>query len=191
MSTFQNTATWMLCLVVCDAMLLKELDIDNAREIMGYLSIEDNSRITRRINRNLNSIYIHHYNETLRIINKIQFLSNAICHKQNNVTRLTQEIGLLHRSNNLSLWLNKDYLLIMPQVINKAFGTKLVFNSVSVEEYARERKAELGDFLGTIIAGIYEGIRNGANDLASDYEKASGRPHKSPEEMIELFKSKE
>ena len=47
---------------------------------------------------------------------------------------------------------------------------------------------ELGDFIGNIIAGIYEGIKLGANDVLSDYEKASGRKHKSTLEIIEDFK---
>lgn len=61
--------------------------------------------------------------------------------------------------------------------LNQAKGTSLVFEDMSVEAYTTERKAELGDFLGTIIAGIYEGIRNGAFDVPSDFERASGRPH--------------
>ncbi|WP_271855687.1 SDR family oxidoreductase [Patiriisocius marinus] len=72
--------------------------------------------------------------------------------------------------------------------INEVYKTNLDYNSVSVENYATERKKELGDFIGTVIAGIYEGIRNGANDVASDFEKVVGRPHKTPKEMIETFK---
>ncbi|WP_343329966.1 SDR family oxidoreductase [Polaribacter staleyi] len=74
--------------------------------------------------------------------------------------------------------------------INQMYGTKLIYNGVSVDEYATERKKELGDFLGTVIAGIYEGIRNGANNIPSDFEKATGRPHKAPLEIIEAIKSK-
>ncbi len=74
--------------------------------------------------------------------------------------------------------------------INQVYGTNLIFNSVSVEAYTKERKAELGDFMGTIIAGIYEGIRNGANNVNSDYEKASGRSHKTALEIIKEFKPK-
>jgi len=33
----------------------------------------------------------------------------------------------------------------------------------------------LGDFIGTVIAGIYQGIKNGANDISSDFEKVTGR----------------
>ena len=72
--------------------------------------------------------------------------------------------------------------------INQVFDTNLSFNSVSVKEYKKERMEELGDFIGNIIAGIYEGIKLGANDVLSDYEKASGRKHKSTLEIIEDFK---
>ncbi|MDP5140568.1 MAG: SDR family oxidoreductase [Spirosomaceae bacterium] len=73
--------------------------------------------------------------------------------------------------------------------INQVFGTDLVFNSVSVEDYLAERKAELGDFMGTVIAGIYEGIKGGANNVLSDFEKAAGRTHKSSLEMMKAFKA--
>jgi len=43
--------------------------------------------------------------------------------------------------------------------LNEAFGTNLVYRAMSVAEYRRERVAELGEFLGNVIAGIYEGIR--------------------------------
>ena len=76
----------------------------------------------------------------------------------------------------------------LAEYINQVYNTRLVYNAVSVEEYAIERKAALGDFMGSIIAGIYEGIRGGANDVPSDFEKAAGRSHKSPGEMIKAFK---
>ncbi|SDI32352.1 SDR family oxidoreductase [Winogradskyella thalassocola] len=71
--------------------------------------------------------------------------------------------------------------------INQVYGTKLVYNTLSVAAYKADRIAELGEFLGTIIAGIYEGIKNGANDVHSDYEKAAGRPHKSALRLIEAY----
>ncbi|GGG46472.1 hypothetical protein GCM10011414_15160 [Croceivirga lutea] len=42
--------------------------------------------------------------------------------------------------------------------------------------------------MGTVITGIYNGIKNGVNNVPSDFEKAAGRPHKSPIEMIKAFK---
>ncbi|AOW16647.1 NAD(P)-dependent oxidoreductase [Polaribacter vadi] len=74
--------------------------------------------------------------------------------------------------------------------INKVFNTKLVFNPVSEKDYLEERKAALGDFIGTVIAGIYQGIKEGANDVASDFEKATGRKHATPLKMMESFKLK-
>lgn len=72
--------------------------------------------------------------------------------------------------------------------INQIYNTNLVFNSVSVEEYTNERKTELGDFMGTVISGIYEGILNGVYNVNSDYEKAAGRLHKSTLKIIEDIK---
>ncbi len=73
------------------------------------------------------------------------------------------------------------------ELINQEFNTNLKFNSISVDEYEKERKAELGNFIGTIIAGIYDGISKGVNDVPSDFMKAAGRPHKAPMEMIKSF----
>jgi len=72
--------------------------------------------------------------------------------------------------------------------INQVYGTTLPFKDISVEAYKRERQSALGDFLGTIIAGIYEGIRSGANDVTSDFETAAGRPHKSALELIQHYR---
>ena len=77
----------------------------------------------------------------------------------------------------------------LAEYINHVFDTHLVFNSISIEAYKAERIAELGDFIGTVIAGIYEGIREGANDVGSDFEKATGRPHLSTLEMMEAFRA--
>jgi NAD(P)H dehydrogenase (quinone) len=61
--------------------------------------------------------------------------------------------------------------------LNRAFGTDLTYTPMSVEDYRNERIAELGEFMGTVIAGIYEGIRDGAVDNPSDYLRAAGREH--------------
>ena len=50
---------------------------------------------------------------------------------------------------------------------------------MTVEEYRRERIAELGEFLGGVIAGIYAGIREGAMDNPGQFAKAAGRQHES------------
>lgn len=72
--------------------------------------------------------------------------------------------------------------------INQVYATNLSYHPVSVEDYKQERIAELGDFLGTVIAGIYEGIKKGANDVSSDFVTAAGRAHQSPIEMINAIR---
>jgi len=69
--------------------------------------------------------------------------------------------------------------------LNKTFGTELNYRAMSVAEYREERIKELGEFLGNIIAGIYEGIRNGACNNESHFEKAAGRPHQSWENYFQ------
>jgi NAD(P)H dehydrogenase (quinone) len=61
--------------------------------------------------------------------------------------------------------------------LNHAFGTQLRYRTMSVEACREERMAELGPFLGGVIAGIYEGIAKGALDAPSDYAAAAGRLH--------------
>ena len=63
--------------------------------------------------------------------------------------------------------------------LNDAFGTNLKYREMTVAEYRDERIAELGEFLGNIIAGIYDGIRIGAYDNESHFAKAVGSPHQS------------
>ena len=76
----------------------------------------------------------------------------------------------------------------LAELINPVFNTDLTYNSVSVKVYEKERKEELGDFIGTVIAGIYNGIKIGVNNVKSDFEKATGRPHKSIIEIMKEFK---
>jgi NAD(P)H dehydrogenase (quinone) len=77
----------------------------------------------------------------------------------------------------------------LAELINRVYGTSLKYNSLSVEDYVKERQAALGDFLGTVIGGIYEGIKNGAFNPRPDYESAAGRPHQTALEMIKRYKS--
>lgn len=78
----------------------------------------------------------------------------------------------------------------LAELMNEVYGTELTYTSVSVEAYAADRKAALGEFMGTIIAGIYEGIQRGVNDVRSDFSRAAGRPHQTPQEMIRAFADK-
>lgn len=72
--------------------------------------------------------------------------------------------------------------------INEVYNTNLVYRPVSVGDYTQERKNALGEFMGTVIGGIYEGIKKGAFDVESDFYKAAGRQHKSLIEIIGNYK---
>lgn len=61
--------------------------------------------------------------------------------------------------------------------LNMAFGTNLIYETIGVEDFKKDRIDELGEFIGTIIAGIYQGIRSGDFDKSSDYTSAAGRKH--------------
>jgi len=76
----------------------------------------------------------------------------------------------------------------LAEYLNEVYNTNLIYKPVSVEEYTQERKNELGEFMGTIIGGIYESIRKGAFDAESDFLKAAGRQHKPLIEIIRNHK---
>lgn len=67
----------------------------------------------------------------------------------------------------------------LAQYLSAAGGVPLTYRALSVEAYRQERIAALGDFLGPIIAGIYQGIRDGHYNHPSDFEAAAGRAHQS------------
>jgi NAD(P)H dehydrogenase (quinone) len=77
----------------------------------------------------------------------------------------------------------------LTEYFNSTFGADLQYRSMSVEEYREERVAELGEFLGNIIAGIYDGIRNGHFDNRSDFAAAAGREHQSWENYFAVLKA--
>lgn len=67
----------------------------------------------------------------------------------------------------------------LAEYLNSAFNTDLTYTPMSVEAYRKERIAELGEFMGTVIAGIYQGIREGKADNPSHFYTAAGREHES------------
>ncbi|MEL7120811.1 MAG: NAD(P)H-binding protein [Bacteroidota bacterium] len=73
--------------------------------------------------------------------------------------------------------------------LNKHFDLDLTYKSVDPKTYTKERKDQLGLFLGAVIGGIYEGIRAGKFDGESHYDLVAGRPHKTVDELIEQFKA--
>lgn len=73
--------------------------------------------------------------------------------------------------------------------LSEAFDTRLNYREMSVADYRAERVAELGEFLGAVIAGIYEGIQQGANDRPSDFATAVGRQHIGWNEYFKTLRS--
>ncbi|RDE22913.1 SDR family NAD(P)-dependent oxidoreductase [Motiliproteus coralliicola] len=63
--------------------------------------------------------------------------------------------------------------------LNQTFDTGLTYEPMSDEAFEADRQQELGEFVGSIIAGIYQGIRLGKSDNPSQFEQAAGRPHLS------------
>lgn len=75
----------------------------------------------------------------------------------------------------------------LADLMNEVFDTDLQYEPMSVEAYRQQRIGELGEFMGTVIAGIYQGISNGDMDVPSDYRKATGREHISILEAMKRF----
>jgi len=67
----------------------------------------------------------------------------------------------------------------LTQAINHAFDLQLKYRAIEVKAYQEDRSRAYGPFLGEIIAGIYEGIKNNVFDVKSDFELVLGRPHQS------------
>lgn len=63
--------------------------------------------------------------------------------------------------------------------MNQALGTEMTYEFVDPERFRQDRIAEIGDFYGTVVAGIYEAIAAGAFDNESDFQAATGREHVS------------
>jgi len=78
----------------------------------------------------------------------------------------------------------------LTDAINRVFNLNLGYESMSVDAYAQDRIRTHGDFLGRIIAGIYQGIREGDFDVPSDFQRTCGREHLSLKQMVGEFKAK-
>ncbi len=77
----------------------------------------------------------------------------------------------------------------LAEYLNHAFGTKLSYEPMSVDAYRKERVAELGDFIGSVIAGIYQGISEGKSVNPSHFYEAAGREHLSWKSYFDNIKS--
>jgi len=71
--------------------------------------------------------------------------------------------------------------------MNRAFGTDLTYREMTPDDFVADRSAELGEFLGPIIGGIYEGIRLGAHDRPGDFARVAGRPHQGWDDYFDAL----
>lgn len=63
--------------------------------------------------------------------------------------------------------------------MNRALGTQMTYGFVDAQSFREDRIAEIGEFYGTVVAGIYEAIATGAFDNESHFMAATGREHAS------------
>ncbi|ANU24178.1 SDR family oxidoreductase [Planococcus donghaensis] len=74
--------------------------------------------------------------------------------------------------------------------LGNAFDGDLTYTAISVEKFKEERIAELGEFIGTVVTGIYQGIKDGKSNNPSHYVEATGRAHQSWEDYFESVSPK-
>ncbi len=67
----------------------------------------------------------------------------------------------------------------LAEYLNAAFGANITYREMSSADFVADRTAELGEFIGPIIGGIYDGVRLGAYDRPGDFEFVKGRSHQS------------
>lgn len=72
--------------------------------------------------------------------------------------------------------------------LNRAFGTRLVYEEMTTEAYLAFQQEVNGDFLGKVIAGIYTKIRNDEFNIQSDFKTAAGRSHVRWEDFFNTLK---
>ncbi len=65
----------------------------------------------------------------------------------------------------------------LAQIISEIYQRTVVFEDMEPEAYTQSRMESMGTFMGRTIGGIYHGIRQGAFNFISDFEKVTGRKH--------------
>ncbi|PLX10317.1 MAG: NAD(P)-dependent oxidoreductase, partial [Marinilabiliales bacterium] len=74
-------------------------------------------------------------------------------------------------------------------LFNKFFSTELIYKSITPKKYLAWQQKHNGEFLGSVIAGIYKKIKNNEFNVESDYVKVTGREHKQFSEIFKEFKN--
>ncbi|MCT8987962.1 SDR family oxidoreductase [Shewanella phaeophyticola] len=74
--------------------------------------------------------------------------------------------------------------------LNLAFDTQLTYQPITFEQFKQRSITDLGEFIGTVVAGIYQGISQGKADNPSHFTQAAGREHISWNDYFSQLKSK-
>jgi NAD(P)H dehydrogenase (quinone) len=74
------------------------------------------------------------------------------------------------------------------QMVNEVYGTRVRYESITDDECFAKLEPVRGEIVASMLTGCYQCIRNGAFDVVSDYEAATGRPAKSIIQQIAEFK---
>lgn len=92
---------------------------------------------------------------------------------------------------------NKIYNLVgdcntqaeLVQMVNEVYGLQVNYEPITDEECFARLKPIRGDTVATMLTGCYQCIRNGAYDVKSDFEAATGRPAKNLIKQIAELKA--
>lgn len=178
--------------------------VQGAEEDTEFSSIIQSNRQTEEDIRNCgldwvigrNGIYIEPDIEYIESYKKVGFIANCAGKGKCGYTTRSElayayakmliEDKHCHQTYNLHGEAITQYQLA--EYLNRAYGSHLSYKPITVEAFRLQRKAELGEFIGTAITGIYQGIREGKADNSSDFLAAAGREHISWEDYFSALK---
>lgn len=72
----------------------------------------------------------------------------------------------------------------LAEYMGRTFGVELSYQAVDFDTFRENCISRLGEFIGTVIAGIYQGIRDGKSNNPSHYQQAAGRARQSWDEYF-------
>ena len=74
-------------------------------------------------------------------------------------------------------------------MVNEVYGTHVSYEAFSDEECFARLEPIRGKIVANMLTGCYQCIRNGAYDVPSNFEAATGRPAKSVKQQIEEIRA--
>jgi hypothetical protein len=76
------------------------------------------------------------------------------------------------------------------QMVNEVYGLSVSYEPITDEECFAKLEPVRGEIVANMLTGCYQCIRNGAYDVPSDFEAATGRPAKSIIQQIVEIKDR-